>query len=523
MELRINRVKINHSQPVMIKICPKCGEEGHTQENCGELGHIVGECSQMGRFTLRHQIYDHSSKETRPFCQQCRGDGHWMKDCKRTTVPSEKKGMINKYQEAYEDLWQRDPIASMDETATEYPSQDYCQIDQLLEERRTNREQTSRRDLNRMEYQPQRLIPQNKIELGLPRNSWTQHRDSALHEMYPFPKDEGERRSGQQQSSSSSKEKTHRKERTTGTNIDSNSLSGGGHSAGGSTGAPGGGGGDEPSDSSGDEGPNRDGDADSEEENDSSITSARLRWQSGRPGLMGPKGDPGPMGPRGPPRLQGIPGPRGPPGPQSGNAGQAMPNINTALDNTSLERSFSLCTDAINRAVLGQNRISRAVEAQQNLTIENQQKQTRVMADIMEESKIRRHDRMFQNIPIFDGKDPAMFDYWAKRLEMACSLSGRNIKEEAICYFAGLVQQMLLTLPDDPQYTWAMIKVETQRNFSNRKTVVHAAALFTEFQKQRPGENLRNYIADYMRLMKEATEKTPKDEYDITAKLHFLH
>ena len=23
--------------------------------------------------------------------------------------------------------------------------------------------------------------------------------------------------------------------------------------------------------------------------------------------------------------------------------------------------------------------------------------------------------------------------------------------------------------------------------------------------------------------MKEATEKTPKDEYDITAKLHFLH
>ena len=37
------------------------------------------------------------------------------------------------------------------------------------------------------------------------------------------------------------------------------------------------------------------------------------------------------------------------------------------------------------------------------------------------------------------------------------------------------------------------------------------------------GETLRNYIADYVRLMKEATEKTPKDEYDITAKLHFLH
>ena len=82
---------------------------------------------------------------------------------------------------------------------------------------------------------------------------------------------------------------------------------------------------------------------------------------------------------------------------------------------------------------------------------------------------------------------------------------------------------MLLTLPNDPEYTWTMMKVETQRNFSNKKTVVHAAALFTDFRKQKPGENPRNYIADYVRLMKEATEKTPKDEYDITAKLHFLH
>ena len=141
----------------------------------------------------------------------------------------------------------------------------------------------------------------------------------------------------------------------------------------------------------------------------------------------------------------------------------------------------------------------------------------------MEESKIRRHDKMFQNIPIFDGKDSAMFDDWAERLELACSLSGRNIKEEAICYSAGLVRQMLLTLPDYPNYTWSMMKVEIRRNFSNKKTVVNAAALFTDFRKQKPVENLRNYIADYVRLMKEATEKTPQDEYDITAKLHFLH
>ena len=131
-------------------------------------------------------------------------------------------------------------------------------------------------------------------------------------------------------------------------------------------------------------------------------------------GPVGPKGDPGPMGPRGPPGLQGIPGPRDPPGLQQVATSQAVPNINTTLDTAHLERSFSLCTEAINRAVLGQNRISRAVEAQLNLTMENQQRQTQVMADIMEESKIRRHDRIFQYIPIFYGKDPAMFDDWAE-------------------------------------------------------------------------------------------------------------
>ena len=75
----------------MIKICKKCGEEGHTQESCtltgipcckcGEMAHIAEECSQMGRFTLRHQIYDPPSQGPRSFCQQCKEEGHWTKDC----------------------------------------------------------------------------------------------------------------------------------------------------------------------------------------------------------------------------------------------------------------------------------------------------------------------------------------------------------------------------------------------------------------------------------------------------------
>ena len=90
----------------------------------------------MGRFTLIHQIYDPPSKEMRPFCQHCKEEGHWIKDCTRVAKVSGKEDVMNKYREAYEELHWRDPIASMDETATEYPSQDYRQLNQLLETRR---------------------------------------------------------------------------------------------------------------------------------------------------------------------------------------------------------------------------------------------------------------------------------------------------------------------------------------------------------------------------------------------------
>ena len=58
----------------------------------------------------------------------------------KKTELSDKRKLLNKYQEAYEDLRQKDPIASMDERVTEYPSKDYHQLDKLIEERRTIKE-----------------------------------------------------------------------------------------------------------------------------------------------------------------------------------------------------------------------------------------------------------------------------------------------------------------------------------------------------------------------------------------------
>ena len=129
-----------------LPICKRCGEEGHTQENCtayqtscykcGEMGHLAYECTRMGRFGLRHQIYEPPLQEVKPYCYHCREEGHSTEMCAQVKKGTERGSEKDRYREAYKELLQKDPIASMDETITEYPSHDYRQIDNMIEERK---------------------------------------------------------------------------------------------------------------------------------------------------------------------------------------------------------------------------------------------------------------------------------------------------------------------------------------------------------------------------------------------------
>ena len=280
-----------------------------------------------------------------------------------------------------------------------------------------------------------------------------------------------------------------------------------GERTGGASGAPGGGGGDG-------SGPDQPSDYDTDEEN-------RGRGQRGRPGPRGYPGVPGPVGPTGP---LGPIGPPGPPGPQ-GPPGAPTPVIggsalNSALDTSAIERSFERYGAVISNAVAGQNYISDLLRNQLNASLVNQDQQTITMQQIAAESQKRGYDRFFTAVPIFDGTDPDMFDGWVEKLETACRISRRDIREEAICYSGGPVRQMIMTMPDDS--TWADIKAEIMRNFSSKKTRIHAAALLTVFRKQKVNENLRNYIEEYSRILLQATGKVPAQEFDVERKLHFL-
>ena len=165
---------------------------------CGETGHLAYECTQMGRFGLRHQIYEPPSQEIKPYCHHCKEEGHSTEMCTHTSKGLTKENGKDRYKEAYKELLQKDPITSMDETTTEYSSNDYRQIDNMIEERKRFRERTPKRDLSKEKYQPRRLMEQRKIDLNLPRTAWTPHRDSPPHEIYPIPEDEEERSSSGQ-------------------------------------------------------------------------------------------------------------------------------------------------------------------------------------------------------------------------------------------------------------------------------------------------------------------------------------
>ena len=171
-------------------------------------------------------------------------------------------------------------------------------------------------------------------------------------------------------------------------------------------------------------------------------------------------------------------------------------------------------------AIQGQNQINMTIADQLEVSIDAQNKHVQTMEDLVSENKKRGYDRFFCDIPIFDGSNPSMFDDWADKLETACSISGRDIRLEAICYSSGPVRQILLTIPDITN--WEDIKAELRRNFSNKKTRAHATMLLSNYRHQKIGENLRNYIDSYSKLLMEESQIVLSREYNLSQKLHFL-
>ena len=235
-------------------------------------------------------------------------------------------------------------------------------------------------------------------------------------------------------------------------------------------------------------------------------------------GRRGPRGYPGPPGPQGPVGPQGPPGQRGDPGqsPEAGNLTYQSPNVSTIA----VENSLQYVGESLSRLMLTQQNVNRNMVDHLNLTAEAQDVQTHVLNKLVENTRQREFDKLFNAIPIYDGEDPDRFEPWLTQLENACIVGKRDVREVAICSCAGPVLEVISSI--DGYEPWSVHRDELRRCFSPNKTRVHAANLLNNFRPQHSTENLRSYIHQYSKIHRQATGLQPDEDYDLGRKVEFM-
>ena len=174
----------------------------------------------------------------------------------------------------------------------------------------------------------------------------------------------------------------------------------------------------------------------------------------------------------------------------------------------------------MNRLLEAQRYVNQTMAAHMNASTAAQETKSIALAQLVENTRQREFDKMFNAIPIYDGKDPDKFEPWLEQLQNTCRVGKHDIREVAMCCASGPVLEVLQSM--DPGLGWSKIHDELWRCFSPNRTSAHATALLIAFHKQNKNENLRSFIYQYTKLHAQATGMSPKDDYDLMGKVEFL-
>ena len=209
------------------------------------------------------------------------------------------------------------------------------------------------------------------------------------------------------------------------------------------------------------------------------------RGRIGPPGRDGTMGPMGPVGPRGFPGRDGLSTTRGP----LTSTGLGIPPVfNANLSTIGMENSLHYLGESLNHVMQFQQNVNWNMVEHLNMTVKNQQLQGRALGQLVENTRQREFDKLFDSIPIYDGEDPKKFKPWLSKLESACLVGKRDVREVAICSSTGPVLEVLNSIEDKED--WATHRDELRHCFSTNKTRVHAADLLSNFWRQHANENL---------------------------------
>ena len=254
-----------------------------------------------------------------------------------------------------------------------------------------------------------------------------------------------------------------------------------------------------------------------------------------RENCRGPRGHRGQRGTTGPPGKDGAPGPMGPVGPRGfpgrdglsttmgllTSTGLGVPPVfNANLSMIGMENSLHYLGESLNHVMQFQQNVNRNMVEHLNMTVKNQELQGKALGQLVENTRQREFDKLFDSIPIYDGEDPEKFEPWLSKLESACIVGKRDVREVAICSSTGPVLEVLNSIEDKED--WATHRDELCHCFSTNKTRVHAADLLSNFRQEHANENLRSFIHQYTKMHRQATGLKPDNDYDLSRKVEFM-
>ena len=167
-----------------------------------------------------------------------------------------------------------------------------------------------------------------------------------------------------------------------------------------------------------------------------------------------------------------------------------------------------------------QQNVNRNMVEHLNMTVKNQLLQGQALGQLVENTRQREFDKLFDSIPVYDGEDPEKIEPWLSKLESACLVGKRDVREVAICSSTGPLLEVLNSIEDKED--WATHRDELRHCFSTNKTRVHAADLLSNFRRQHANENLRSFIHQYTKMHHQATGLKPDNDYDLSRKVEFM-
>ena len=244
------------------------------------------------------------------------------------------------------------------------------------------------------------------------------------------------------------------------------------------------------------------------------------RGQRGRTGPPGRDGVPGPMGPIGPRGFPGRDGLLTTGGPLISTGLGMSPVFNANLSTIGMENSLHYLGESLNHVMQFQQNVNRNMVERLNMIVRNQKLQGQALGQLVENMHQREFDKLFDSISINDGEDPEKFEPWLSKLESACIVGKRDVKEVAICSIIGPILEVLNSIGDKED--WATQRDELHCCFSTNKTRVHAADLLSNFRHQHAYENLQSFIHQYTKMHHQATGLKPENDYDLSRKVEFM-